>query len=593
LHWVGRAAIIERELKRMTNFDWALRPVASPDAVGELGMVLNDLPAALARALYVRGVCSLEGAKQYFRGAMQSIPDPLLMADMPEACARVEEAIEMRERVVVYGDYDVDGTTSTAMFTHFLRSRGVPAAYFIPNRFKHGYGLCKAGLDEVVDLGASLVIAIDCGVTAVHEARYARSLGLDLVICDHHTAPEVLPEAIAVLDPKRSDCPYPFKELCGCGVAFKLLQAVVGRLGLDSGILDQYLDLVALATASDVVPLLGENRILLREGLRRLRTEPRLGIRKLAAEADVYLPECNTRSIQFNLAPRINAAGRLGDATRAVKLFLAEDEAEAADRARQLEVVNKERRALDQRVLQQAEERALEQLKGGARSSVVLYDPDWHVGVVGIVASRLVDRFHRPAVLLGQVGGLAKGSARSIPGVNIYNALSACRDLLKTFGGHDYAAGLALDPEQVGALQERFDVAVADHTTSDSFQRTLDIDAELGIADITNRFWAVLEQFGPFGQDNDRPVFVARNLAVVGAPTLVGRAQDHIKFRVRSEGSGPMNVIGFRLAPRLEVITTAIGEGQGVDLAFAVSENRWNGVRSLQLEAKDIKPSVN
>ncbi|MBN4056172.1 single-stranded-DNA-specific exonuclease RecJ [Rhodothermus sp. AH-315-K08] len=575
----------------MEEFDWAIRPVGSLEEIAELGKALNDLPDALARALYLRDVQTLEEAKLYFRGGLDATPDAMLMADMPEACARLQSAISGRERVVVYGDYDVDGTTSTAMVTHFLRSRGVPAAYFIPDRFKHGYGLCKAGLDEALELGASLVIAIDCGVTAVEEAQYARDLGLDLIICDHHTPPSVLPVAVAVLDPKRSDCPYPFKELCGCGVAFKLLQAVVKSLGLSPSVLDQYLDLVALATASDVVPLLGENRILLREGLKRLQTEPRLGIRMMAEEANVLLESCDTRAIQFNLAPRINAAGRLGDAKRAVKLLLTDDEAEASERARQLEKVNRERRTVDQLVLAQASDLAEKQLEEEGRASIVLYDPGWHIGVVGIVASRLVDRFNRPAVLLGQVNGVAKGSARSIPGVNIYNALAACKDLLKTFGGHDYAAGLALDPNLLESFQKRFDTAVASAATSESFRKALDIDAEVNLSEITNRFWAVLQQFGPFGQDNDRPVFVARNLAVPFRPTLVGRTQDHVKFRVQHGDSPPMNVIGFRLASRFDLISEVAREGSKLDLAFTVSLNQWNGVRTLQLEAKGVKRS--
>jgi single-stranded-DNA-specific exonuclease len=576
----------------MGDFDWILRPVLSAGPVDELAQELNGLPPALARALYLRGVETFEEARSFFRASLDALLNPADMKDMEVATARVVAAIRARERVVVYGDYDVDGTTSTAMLTHFLRDHGVPSAYFIPDRFKHGYGLCVTGIDEVVELGATLLIAIDCGVTSLSEVAHANAHGLDVVICDHHTPLDALPDAVAVLDPKRADCSYPFKELCACGVGFKLLKSVASALGEDPASIDQYLDLVAIATAADVVPLRGENRILLREGIKQIRARPRLGIQKLAHEAGVELPDCDTRAIQFGLAPRINAAGRLGDAKRAVKLMLAEDETEASDRAKQLERVNSDRRALDRSVLETAEARATALLEDGTRSSIVLYDPDWHLGVVGIVAARLVERLNRPTVLMGKVNGLAKGSARSIAGVNIYDALAACSDLFETFGGHNYAAGLSLKPERMEEFVRRFDQAIAASSSTSAFRRRLDVDAELSLGDIDSRFWAVLEQFGPFGAENRPPVFVSRGLSVAGPPTLVGKSGDHLKLRVSENGSAVLNGIGFGLGDNFDLVADSLATKSAIDLAYNVTENNWNGRRSLQLQLIDIKPTL-
>lgn len=572
----------------MSEFDWIMKPVASESAVSDLSKALNHLPQALARALVLRGVDSFEGARTFFRGSDEALHAPALMADMPEAGERVANAVRSKERVVVYGDYDVDGTTSTAMVTHFLRDRGVPAAYFIPDRFKHGYGLCRTGIDAVAELGASLLIAIDCGVTAVDEVAYARGLGIDVVICDHHTPPGTLPDATALLDPKREDCEYPFKELCGCGVAYKMLSHTSALLGEASDLVHQYLDLVALATAADVVPLRGENRVLLRQGLNRLRTEPRLGLKHLAEAGNVELSECNTRAIQFGLAPRINAAGRLGDAKRAVKLMLAEDATEATARARQLERVNTERKAMDRQLLETAEKQARALLDEG-RSTIVLYDESWHLGVLGIVAARLVDRLQRPTVLLGGSNGMAKGSARSIDTVNVYDALAACRELLTTFGGHDYAAGLALDPAQVPEFKQKFEDAVAGLGHKGAGKRTLHVDAELALAHVDARFWAVLEQFEPFGAENEPPVFVSRNVAISAQPRLLGQAGKHLKFRTRQGDSPSCDVIGFRMAEHFELVSEALASRTPVDIAYTVAENSWNGTRSLQLQLKDIK----
>jgi len=570
---------------------WLLRPVSQPEVVARLRQELNDLPEALARTLVLREVTTFEGARLFFRPLLEHLHDPFLMKDMDAAADRVVQALNRGERILVYGDYDVDGTTSTALMTTFLREMGAEVQYFIPDRFRDGYGLGKTGIDYAVEIGAALIVALDCGITAHEEARYVRSCGLDLVICDHHTALETIPDAVAVLDPKRPDCAYPFKELCGCGVGFKLVQAVLARLGEAPERALPYLDLVALATASDIVPVNGENRVLLREGMTRLKKEARLGLRALAAEARVDLDQCTTQQIVFGLGPRINAAGRLGDAGRAVDLMMATDEAVAQKLAQQLEQVNLKRRALDQETLDEAVAMAERQLGDHTRHTLVLHNPAWHIGVIGIVASRLVERFYRPTILMSTVNGYAKGSARSINGINIYQALQACQDLLVQFGGHNYAAGVTLMEADVPAFQKQFDDVVSASVTPDVLDPVIEVDAHLNLADIDTRFWKVLQQFAPFGPANDTPVFQGQDLEVVGEPRLVGRDGAHLKFAVRQRGvySSGLDVIGFRMQHHLPTLLDSIQHGTPFELLFSVEENTWNGRITLQLRARDLR----
>lgn len=512
---------------------------------------------------------------------------------MQKAVERLQTAMEAGEKVVVYGDYDVDGTTSTALLTDCLRGLGISTDYFVPDRFRHGYGLSKAGITEAEKLGASLIVALDCGVTSVDEVAFAAEKGIDVIICDHHTPQDELPKAIAVLDAKRADDTYPFAELCGCGVTFKLAQAFYTHLGKNPDDLLHYLDLVAIATAADMVPLKGENRILLREGIHRLRTRPRLGVRMLADQANTRLSEATTRSIVFSLGPRINAAGRLGDAARAVNLLLAGDQLEATARARQLERLNDERRSLDQETQKQAYTMADRFLAGKERHAVVLHHPDWHLGVIGIVASRLVERHYRPAIMLTTSGKLIKGSARSVAGINVFNALTACSDLLVEYGGHDYAAGLSLEASNLPEFIRRFDKAIAQSATEEALQPTVDVDAEMGLGDLDQRFWSVLKQFRPFGQDNPPPVFIARDLDVIGPVATVGRNRDHLKFSVRARGvQHPVRpVIGFGLGKHVEEVADAQARGETIELAFSIDENVWNGRTTLQLQLEDVRVS--
>ncbi|MFN3596476.1 MAG: single-stranded-DNA-specific exonuclease RecJ [Rubricoccaceae bacterium] len=583
------SAVPPEPVPPLPAYRWALRALPEGADIHALAGALNDLPLPLARALAVRGVCSYDDARAFFRAALDGLHDPFLMQDMDAAAERLVRAVHAREHVMVYGDYDVDGTTSTAMLTTFLQHLGVPASFFIPNRFVHGYGLSRAGLDEARARGATLVVAIDCGITAVEEAAYARALGLDLVVCDHHTAGETLPEAVAVLDPKRPDCAYPFDGLSGCGVGFKLLQAVLARLGRPPEEAWPYLDLVAVSTASDIVPMVGENRILMREGLARLSGQPRVGLVALARQAGVDLATCTASRIVFQIGPRINAAGRLGDASLAAKLLAATDEHDAARLVAQLEALNEQRRTLDHQTRDEAVALA-EQFMADDPVALVIHKPGWHPGVIGITASRVAERFHRPTVLLTSgEDGVARGSARSVKGLSVYDALARCADLLDRFGGHAFAAGLALPVDRVPELRARLQDAVAVDAPVPLVPE-IELDAELHLSDITPRFWRVLSQFGPHGPDNLRPVFWGRGLRVVGQPSCVGATRQHLRFRVAQADGGPtFPVIGFGLAGRYETMLASVRRGVPLEMAFQVDENVWNGRATLQLRAEDLR----
>jgi len=577
----------------MRKYRWVRRPLPDPNAVATLMAAARYLPEPLARVLVARGITTVEAARAFFRPSLDQLHDPFLMADMEAAARRLARAIEDREQVLVYGDYDVDGTTATALMTSFLKERGVPVRYFVPDRFRHGYGLTQKALEEALEAGTRLLIALDCGITAAEEAAYARARGVDLIICDHHTATATLPEAVAVLDPKRPDCPYPFPELSGCAVAFKLVQATLQVLGESPEAAYRYLDLVALSTAADIVPLTGENRILMAEGLRHLRRSTRPGLQQLAARARWPLETLTMHGIVFGLAPRINAAGRLGDANRAVALLLTEDAATADKLAAELDAANHERQQIDRRTLEEAIVQAERQITArDDRHALVLYDPDWHLGVIGIVASRIVERFYRPTILLCAVDSILKGSARSIAGINIYEALCDCEDLLLQFGGHTYAAGLALEANRLEAFRERFNEAVGARMTPELLVPRLEIDALLDLHTLDERFWRLLQRFGPHGPENEEPLFMARDLEVVGEPKLVGGEGKHLKFYVRQRAypdDPPCEVIGFGKERLLPAVQHSRRMGQPLALAFTLQENTWQGQTHIQLRLRDLK----
>ena len=578
------------------TYRWILRSLDTPSVVPALQEDLNGLPEALARSLALRNVSSFDEARNFFRADRADLHDPFLMQDMEAAATRVAEAVEQSERVLVYGDYDVDGTTASALMADFLRTNGAEPEVFIPDRYEDGYGLGPRGLDRAKEFGAGLVIALDCGITAMKEAAYAKELGLDLIICDHHTPKAELPEAVAVLDPKRDDCEYPFKELSGCGVGFKLVQATLDQLRRDPESAFGYLDLLAVSTASDIVPLYGENRILMAEGLRTIQAGPRPGLQALADAADLDPADVNsTGRIVFTIGPRINAAGRMAHAGTAVDLMLARDSSTARPLAEELESLNKERRKLDKKIQNEAIEQAERQMTSRTPHGFVLYKPDWHLGVIGIVASRVVEQFYKPAILLARNGNEVKGSARSISGINVYDALSECEDVLTQFGGHDYAAGMSLPEDNVEAFRDAFDEAVGKRVTSEMLTPAIKVDATMEldtVGEYGGRFWAVLQQFGPFGPANATPVFHSTNLQVDGKPRTVGSSGSHLKFRVRDADSDERrsyDVIGFGMGDKLNVVMESFTEDEPLALLYSVEENTWNGRTSLQLKCRDVR----
>lgn len=571
---------------------WELKPISCEDTLQRLRSDLNDLPEALARSLMLRGIDSFDLARAFFRPSRDHLLEPFRMADMEVAAERVMQALDRGERILVYGDYDVDGTTATALMTSFLREMGAEVDFFIPDRFIDGYGLKTRGIDVAAETGASLIIALDCGITAIDEAVYARSRGVDLIICDHHVPKEMLPDAIAVIDPKRADCPYPFKELSGCGIGFKLACAILLRMERSLETAYRYLDLVAVSTASDIVPMVGENRVLMIEGLRRLREQPRPGLAAIADRASVDLTRASTSEIVFGIGPRINAAGRMRHASLAVDLLLANDPDEARRMAGEIESINHQRRNEDQETLASAIAAAEVQVAAGFENSLVLFDPEWHIGVIGIVASRLVEKYHRPTILLSSVQGEAKGSARSVAGLNVFEALDACSDLLHQFGGHYFAAGLSLDAADVDSFRQRFDDVVRSSLDPAALVPAIDVDAELSLCDIDDRFWAVLRQFGPFGPQNPKPIFHASRLGLCGPPKRMGKDGNHLRFTVRDidgNDDSPCEVVAFSMGERMPELELSLRQGIPLELLFSMEENHWNGRTRLQYKARDLR----
>lgn len=539
------------------------------------------VPAKIAELLAIRGIETYDDAKLFFRPTIDRIHDPFLMKDMDQGADRLALAIRNGEKVLVYGDYDVDGTTATSCLYIFLKKFGVDVDYYIPHRFKEGYGINPDGIKYAEENGCHLIVSVDCGITAIKEALVAKEKGIDLIICDHHTVGDEIPDALAVLDPKRPDCTYPFDGLSGAGVGFKLIQATISRLGLPKNVAYQFLDLVAISIASDIVPIVDENRILMKEGLTMIRKKPRVGIKALLDLIKMPREEINTTKIVFSIGPRINAAGRMGDATTAVQLMIAESEAKGKAFAHELESVNMRRRDKDSKTMEEALSMIDDEMDMGETSIMVLYKEDWHLGVIGIVASRLVDLYHRPAIMLSSVEGVIKGSGRSIKGFNIYNAMKKCEDLLEQFGGHEFAAGLTIMEGKLTEFKRRMnEIAYLDLSES-SFEPELQIDTQLSLEDIDMKFWKLLNQFEPFGPHNLRPIFVSKKVEAVGVPTIVGNG--HLKMKVKQGNSGVFDAIGFNMHEYLPFVRK-----DTFDMAYVVEENHWNGRRTLQIRIKDI-----
>jgi single-stranded-DNA-specific exonuclease len=564
-------------------FRWVYPDPGGEASVRSMAEQLN-VPANIARLLLLRNINTYDQARSFFRPEHEKLHDPYLMKDMRKAADRLSDAIRNHEKVVIYGDYDVDGTTATSILYTFLKSFGLETEYYIPHRFKEGYGINPDGIRYAMKEGAHLIVSVDCGITAVEEARFAKENGIDLIICDHHTVGDEIPDAVAVLDPKRPDCNYPFDGLSGAGVGFKLLQATVQKLGLPDTLPDRYLDLVAISVASDIVPMVDENRILMRRGLEIINNNPRVGIKALLERINIPPESVSTSTIVFSIGPRINAAGRMGDATAAVELMIASDPGSAESYASELERINKKRRTTDSNTMDQAVELLENQFDVDELSSMVLHHPEWHLGVIGIVASRLVDTYYRPAIMLSTVEGKIKGSARSIKGFNIYEALKRCEDLLEQFGGHEFAAGLTMEAENLDEFRQRMDRIACELLSEHDFLPELQIDAEINLAKMDMKFWKLLSQFEPFGPGNLRPVFVSKDVCIEGVPTIVGNG--HLKMKVRQGNSAVMDAIGFNMHEYLPTIRNC--DENRIDVAYVLEENHWNGRRTIQMRLKDI-----
>ena len=565
------------------SFRWVYAEPEQEETVSKLQEQLG-VSQKIARLLTLRGIDSYDKAESFFRPDLSKIHDPFLMKDMDKATDRLAEAIREGQKILVYGDYDVDGTTSTSILFIFLEKFGVDVDFYIPHRFKEGYGINEEGIQHAIDTGADLIVSVDCGITAVKETEKAKQHGIDLVICDHHNVGDTIPDAVAVLDPKREDCSYPFEGLSGAGVGFKLIQGTIKKLGLSESMAHELLDLVAISIASDIVPIEDENRILMTEGLKQINTSPRVGVKALLDLINLEVGTITTSNIVFSIGPRINAAGRMGDASKAVLLLISETESEARSRAKELEDINVARRDKDSQTMEEAKAIVDNQYNLDKISSMVLHQPDWHLGVIGIVASRLVDTYGRPAVMLSTVDGKIKGSARSIDGFNIYEAFKECEDLLEQFGGHEYAAGLTIRKENLEEFRRRIDEIAADSLSDEDFKPELRIDCDLDLSEIDMRFWKLLSQFEPFGPGNLRPIFVSRDVSVVGVPTIVGKG--HLKMKVSQNGSGAFDVIGFNMHEYLPKVRNSSDDK--MDIAYSLEENYWNGRRTLQIRLRDV-----
>ncbi len=502
---------------------------------------------------------------------------------MDRAVERVLKALDSGQKIAIWGDYDVDGTCSAAMLFLFLKERGGDVEVYIPDRLAEGYGVSTLGIDRLAANGVRLIITIDCGITAVEQVRYAQSLDIDVVICDHHEAGDEIPTAYAVLDPIKPGCSYPFKYLSGCGVGFKLMQGVVNTAG-DVDSIFKYLDFVAMAAAADIVPLVDENRVLVSHGLRRLNDAPRPGLRGLLECAGMNSGSIGTAQIVFGIAPRINAAGRLGDARRAVEMLVEDDEVRAFQKAQVLESANRSRRTIDEETFIEAEVMAQQMLADTSCRVLVIHNPDWHPGVIGIVASRIVERFYVPTVMLTSIDGVAKGSARSVAGFDIHAALKQCEEHIAQFGGHKYAAGLSIEEGKIDVFRVALNEFASSHIDEAMRTPEVQIDAEAQLSELTPQFFNVVRQFAPFGPGNSRPNFLTREVEVIGFPKVVGKA--HLKFRVRN-GDGFIDAIAFGMGERL----SDVGGGSRIDIVYNIEENHYRGTVQPQLRIIDFKRS--
>ena len=558
---------------------WNLKPKAKEQLVTELQENLG-VAKIIAELLAQRGITTFESAKTFFRPDISHLHDPFLMKDMDSAVARLSKAIRQSENILVYGDYDVDGTTAVSLMYSFIKSIHEKVEYYIPDRYTEGYGVSLQGVDYAANNKFSLIITLDCGIKAIDKVDYARKKGIDFIICDHHRPGDSVPKATAILDPKQSDCLYPYKELSGCGVGFKLVQAYCQKSQIPFEEIIPYLDLLVVSIAADIVPVTGENRVLAHFGLKQLNTNPRIGLKTLIEVSDRE-KSLTISDVIFGLAPRINAAGRIEHGAKAVELMVQEDLEEARAKAKVVNQHNLKRRELDQSIT----EEALQMIVNDAKSTVVFH-PDWHKGVVGIVASRLIQSHYRPTIVLTENKGMLVGSARSVKGFDVYDAIDACSEYVEQFGGHKYAAGLTLKKENLEAFTSKFESVVSETIQEEMLVPQINIDAVLNLSDIDHKLYRILRQMAPFGPGNMPPIFMTKHVVDRGYGRKIGQEQTHLKISVTDANRSQFfDCIGFGMAEKFELIK----DGQQFDIAYELEENEWNGNLNLQLRLKDIR----
>lgn len=562
---------------------WVKNRAVDEQIISQLADQLN-ITAIIATLLVNRGVSNFKEAEEFFRPKPEHIHNPFLMKDMDRAIERIQYAIANNERILIYGDYDVDGTTSVSLVYSFFKPIYANIDFYIPDRYKEGYGISFPGIDYAKENNCKLIIALDCGIKSIEHVNYAKDLAIDFIICDHHLPGHEIPNAYAVLDPKRTDCNYPYKELSGCGIGFKLVQAYCQVENIPLENILKLLDLVVVSIASDIVPVTGENRILAYLGLEYLNKSPRPGLKALIEKTDCK--ELSINEIVFFIGPRINAAGRIDHAQHAVALLIADSYEEAKRLCEIVDIKNTERKEFDQSITLEAIELLEndEHLKN--KKSTVLFNSEWHKGVIGIVASRLIDKYYRPTIILTESNGHAAGSARSVNGFDIYEAISSCSELLEQYGGHKYAAGLTMKIENIPAFIEKFEEIVSNTIHINSLQQEIEIEAELNLIEFNPKFYRILKQFAPFGPGNTKPVFISSNVQLAGDMRVVGKQiSNHLKFSIVQNGSYVFDCIAYGLGHYYEKLQDA----KSFDICYSIEENTWRDKTSIQLNVKDIR----
>ena len=564
---------------------WTLKPKPSQDKIKHLAQALN-VEDFVATLLIQRGIETFEDAKNFFRPSLEHLHDPYLMKDMDKAVARIELASENQENILVFGDYDVDGTTAVSLVSSYLKSHYPNIATYIPDRYDEGYGISFKGIDFADDNGFSLIIALDCGIKSIDHIAYAKAKNIDFIVCDHHRPGEFLPDAVAILDPKREDCTYPYDELCGCGVGFKLIQALGQNRNETIEDLVPYLDLVATAIAADIVPITGENRVLAYFGLQVINSDPRPGIKALVHQ--VKKKVLDITDVVFIISPRINAAGRIKHGNHAVELLTEFNFEQAQQFASEIEQYNSDRKDLDKQITKEAFQQII-QNEEQDRFPTVVFQEDWHKGVIGIVASRLIETYYRPTLVFTKSGDKYAASARSVKGFDVYNALDACAEHLEQFGGHMYAAGMTLKAENYQIFKDAFEKQVSSTILPEMRTPEIEIDAEINFSDITPKLIRILKQFEPFGPQNMTPVFMTKDIKDTGYAKTLGSEEEHLRLFVKQSNSDGIAAIGFGLGKKL-----SIAQNQNLfQLAYSLAENEWNGTISTQLMLKDIRTNDN